>query len=245
MKERPIVVASRRFPAEIEARLESLFGAELNRDGKALERDALADALRRCEILACSVGDRIDAALLDEVGGRVKLIANFGVGVDHIDLAAAKAKGIAVTNTPDVLTDDTADTVIALILMLLRRFGEGERMLRGGGWGGWKPTDFLGRSLRGKKLGVVGMGRIGQAAARRAAVFGMHIHYHNRHRLSGETEVALGATWWPKLDAMLPAVDVLSINAPYSTDTHHLVDARRLALMRPDAFLINTARGGL
>jgi glyoxylate reductase len=245
MKERPTVVAARRFPAEIEARLESLFGAELNRGGKALERDALADALRRCDILACSVGDRIDAALLDEAGGRVKLIANFGVGVDHIDLEAARAKGIAVTNTPDVLTDDTADTVIALMLMLLRRFGEGERMLRGGGWGGWKPTDFLGHALRGKKLGIIGMGRIGQAAARRASAFGMHIHYHNRHRLPAETEKALGATWWPELDAMLAAVDILSLNAPYDAATHHLIDARRLALMRPDAYLINTARGGL
>src|SRR3954447_7423245 len=145
MPERPLVVATRRFPAEVEARMEALFGAELNRSGKALDRAGLAEALRRCEILACSVGDRIDAALLDEAGERVKLVANFGVGVDHVDLTAARAKGIAVTNTPDVLTDDTADIVIALILMLLRRLGEGERMLRGGEWGGWKPTDFLGR----------------------------------------------------------------------------------------------------
>jgi glyoxylate reductase len=201
--------------------------------------------LRGCDVLACSVGDRIDAELIGEAGERVRLIANFGVGVDHIDVAAARAKGIAVTNTPDVLTDDTADIVLALILMTLRRLGEGERMLRAGGWGGWKPTDFLGHGLRGRKLGILGMGRIGQAAARRASAFGMEVHYHNRNRLPGEAEQALSATWWPALDAMLAAVDVVSVNAPYGRDTHHLIDARRLALMRPEAVLINTARGGL
>lgn len=245
MNQRFKVVASRRFPPEVERRMEQLFGAELNSGGKPLDRSELAAALRRCDVLACSVGDRIDAVLLDEAGERVKLIANFGVGVDHIDVAAARAKGIAVTNTPDVLTDDTADVTIALILMALRRLGEGERLLRAGGWGGWKPTDFLGHALRGKKLGILGMGRIGQAVARRAATFGMEIHYRNRNRLPAETEAALGARYWQELDDMLPVVDVLSINAPYGSETHHLIDARRLALMRPDAFLINTARGGL
>src|SRR3954470_988073 len=200
MPDRLEVIVTRRLPEAVEARLEARFGAEINRSGKALSREALASALCGCDVLACSVGDRIDAELIGEAGERVRLIANFGVGVDHIDVAAARAKGIAVTNTPDVLTDDTADVVIALILMLLRRLGEGERMLRGGEWGGWKPTDFLGRSLRGRKLGIIGMGRIGQAAAQRAAAFGMEIHYHNRHRLSAEVEAALGATWWPELD---------------------------------------------
>src|SRR5947209_15631030 len=245
MPERPTVIVTRRLPAAVEARLEHLFGAEINRGGKGLSRAGLADAMRRCDVLACSVGDRIDAALLDEAGARVKLIANFGVGVDHIDVAAARAKGIAVTNTPDVLTDDTADIVIALILMVLRRLGEGERLVREGRWGGWKPTDFLGRALRGRKLGIVGMGRIGQATARRAAAFGMAIHYHKRSRLAADAEAALGAHWWSDLDAMLPVVDLLSINAPYGPATHQLIDARRLALMRPDAILINTARGAL
>jgi glyoxylate reductase len=245
MPEHPKVIATRRFPAETEARMEQLFGAEINRSGKGLTRDQLADAMRRCDVLACSVGDRIDAALIEEAGERVKLIANFGVGVDHIDIAAARARGIAVTNTPDVLTDDTADIAIALILMVLRRLGEGERVVREGRWGGWKPTDFLGRALRGKKLGIVGMGRIGQATVRRAAAFGMEIHYNNRNRLPDETEAAHGARWWAELDAMLPVIDVLSINAPYGAATHKLIDARRLALMRNDAVLINTARGGL
>jgi glyoxylate reductase len=245
MPDRLKVIVTRRLPAPVEAQLEQLFGAEINRSGEALSRDALAAAMRRCDALACSVGDRIDAALLAEAGDRVKLIANFGVGVDHIDVAAARARGIAVTNTPDVLTDDTADIAIALILMVLRRLGEGERLLRDGRWGGWKPTDFLGRALRGKKLGIVGMGRIGQATARRAAAFGMEIHYHKRSRLTDAAEAAHGAHWWAELDAMLPVVDVLSINAPYGAETHKLIDARRLGLMRRDAMLINTARGAL
>jgi glyoxylate reductase len=245
MPDRPKVIVTRRLPAPVEARMEQLFRAEINRSGAALSREALASAMRRCDALACSVGDRIDAALLAEAGERVRLIANFGVGVDHIDVAAARARGIAVTNTPDVLTDDTADIAVALILMVLRRLGEGERLLRDGRWGGWKPTDFLGRALRGKKLGIVGMGRIGQATARRAAAFGMEIHYNNRNRLPDETGAAHGARWWPELDAMLPVVDLLSINAPYGAETHKMIDGRRLALMRRDAILINTARGGL
>lgn len=245
MPDRLEVIVTRRLPPPVEARLEAMFGARINRSGEGLSRDALIDALRSCDVLACSVGDRIDAAALGEAGPRLRLIANFGVGVDHIDVAAARAKGIAVTNTPDVLTDDTADIVIALILMVLRRLGEGERMLRAGGWGGWKPTDFLGHGLRGRKLGIVGMGRIGRAAAQRAAAFGMEIHYHNRRRLPAEAEQALGAHWWEALDPMLPVVDVLSINAPYGPATHHLIDARRLGLMRRDSVLINTARGGL
>jgi glyoxylate reductase len=240
-----LVIATRRFPAPVEARLEALFGAEINRSGSALGRDELVAAVGRADVLACSVGDRMDSALLGEAGERLRLIANFGVGVDHIDLAAARAKGIAVTNTPDVLTDDTTDIVIALILMALRRLGEGERVLRGGAWGGWKPTDFLGRSLAGKKLGIIGMGRIGRAVARRAAAFGMAIHYHNRHRLPADAEAVLGAHWWPELDAMLPEIDLLSLNTPYGAETRHLIDERRLGLMRSDAWLINAARGGL
>jgi glyoxylate reductase len=239
------IVVTRRFPTPVEARMEMLFGAEINRSGTALSRDKLISAVRRCDVLACSVGDRIDAALLEEAGERLRLIANFGVGVDHIDLATARARDIAVTNTPDVLTDDTADIVIALILMALRRLGEGEQLLRAGGWGGWKPTDFLGRSLAGKKLGIIGMGRIGRAVARRAAAFGMEVHYHNRRRLPADAEAALGAFWWAELDAMLPELDLLSLNAPYRADTHHLIDSRRLGLMRRDAWLINAARGGL
>ena len=216
----------------------ALFDAELAGEGRTFDRARLAEAMGRCDVLASNVGDRIDAALIEGAGERLRLIANFGVGTDNIDLAAARARGIAVTNTPGVLTEDTADIVMALILMTLRRLGEGERILRDGRWGGWKPTDFLGRGLAGKVLAIVGMGRIGRAAARRAEAFGMEIHYHNRRRVPGER-----ARYWPDLDAMLAAADVVSVNTPYGPETHHLIDARRLALMKRDAVLINAARG--
>ncbi|MEA3064603.1 MAG: glyoxylate reductase [Sphingomonadales bacterium] len=234
------VVVTRRLPATIEAKLTARFDAELNPADAPMSRKTLSEAMRRCDVLAPTVSDRIDAALLAEAGGRVRLIANFGAGTDHIDLAAAKARGIAVTNTPDVLTEDTADLVMALILVGLRRLGEGERSLRAGRWRGWGPTDQLGRSLAGKALGIVGLGRIGRAVARRASAFGMAVHYHNRRPAP-----ATDARYWPDLDAMLAIVDVVSLNAPYGPHTHHLIDARRLALMRPEAWLINAARGAL
>ncbi len=234
------VVVTRRLPAGVEADLARRFDVELNSADVPFGRDRLADAIRRCDVLAPTVGDRIDSGLIAGAGERLRLIANFGAGTDHIDLAAARARGIAVTNTPDVLTEDTADLVMALILMAPRRLGEGERILRSGRWGGWGPTDQLGSSLTGKALGIVGMGRIGRAVARRARAFGMSVHYHNRRPVPDEE-----ARYWPDLDAMLGEMDVVSLNAPYGPETHHLIDRRRLGLMRSDSWLINAARGGL
>lgn len=239
------LIVTRRLPASVEARMVERFDAELNHGAQGFTRERLADAMARCDILASSVADRIDAALIEGAGPRLRLIANFGVGVDNIDLEAARARGIAVTNTPGVLTEDTADLVLALILMTMRRLGRGERALRAGQWRGWGPTDQLGASLTGKALGIVGMGRIGRAAALRAKACGMAIHYHNRRPLAPEDERALGARFWPDLDAMIAHVDVLSVNAPYAPETHHLIDARRIALMQPHAVLINAARGAL
>lgn len=234
------VVVTRRLPASVEASLAKRFDAELNSEDSTFDRKRLKDAMRRCDVLVPSVRDRIDSGLIVEAGERLRLIANFGAGTDNIDLAAARARGIAVTNTPDVLTQDTADLVMALILIGPRRLGEGERNLRAGRWCGWGPTDQLGRSLTGKALGIVGMGRIGRAVAARARAFGMAVHYHNRRPVP-ETD----ARYWPNLDSMLPEMDVVSLNAPYGPDTHHLIDRRRLALMRGDSWLINAARGGL
>lgn len=234
------VIVTRRLPGTVEERLAARFDSELNPDDAAFDRGRLADAMRRCEVLAPSVRDRIDSALIAGAGERLRLIANFGAGTDNIDLAAARARGIAVTNTPGVLTEDTADLVIALILMTLRRLGEGEANLRAGRWRGWGPTDQLGRGLNGKALGIVGMGRIGSAVARRARAFGMSVHYHNRRPAAHPD-----GRFWPDLDALLREMDVVSLNAPYGPETHHLIDRRRLGLMRSDAWLINAARGGL
>jgi glyoxylate reductase len=234
------VIVTRKLPETVEAQLAARFDAELNPADIPFDRDRLSEAIQRCDVLAPSVRDRIDAALLAGAGERLKLIANFGAGTDNIDLAAARARGIAVTNTPGVLTEDTADLVMALILMTLRRLGDGEANLRGGAWRGWGPTDQLGRSLTGKALGIIGMGRIGAAVARRARAFGMAVHYHNRRPVAGGE-----AQYWPNLDSMLAAMDVVSLNAPYGPETHHILDARRLSLMRPEAWLINAARGGL
>lgn len=234
------VIVTRRLPATVEAKLAAAFDAELNGADAPFDRDRLREAMARCDVLAPTVTDRIDAGLIEGAGERLGLIANFGAGTDNIDLAAARARGIAVSNTPDVLTEDTADLVIALILMGLRGLGEGERVIRSGRWRGWSPTDQLGRSLAGKALGIVGMGRIGAAVARRAAAFGMTLHYHNRRPVAGT-----GARYWPELDSMLGAMDVVSLNAPYGPATHHLIDRRRLGLMRRDCWLINAARGGL
>jgi glyoxylate reductase len=234
------VIVTRKLPEAVEARLTDRFEVELNSDDRPFTRERLRDSMSRCDVLAATVPDRIDGELIAQAGERLGLIANFGVGTDNIDLAAARRRGIKVTNTPNCLTEDTADLVLALILMAPRRLGEGERILRAGRWSGWGPTDQLGRSLTGKALGIVGMGRIGRAVARRARALGMSIHYHNR-RPAEEEE----ARYWPDLDAMLPAMDVVSLNAPYGAETHHLIDRRRLGLIRPDAWLINAARGGL
>jgi len=234
------VVVTRRLPVSVEAKLAERFEAELNPADRVFDRARLREAMRRCDVLAPSVRDRIDAELIAGAGERLRLIANFGAGTDNIDLPAARARGIAVTNTPDVLTEDTADLVMALILIGPRRLGEGERNLRAGRWRGWGPTDQLGRSLTGKALGIIGLGRIGSAVARRARAFGMSVHYHNRRPVA-ETD----ALYWPDPDSMLREMDVVSLNAPYGPETHHWIDRRRLGLMRGDAWLINAARGSL
>jgi glyoxylate reductase len=222
-----------------------LFDVELNLDDMPMSQEALAAAAARCDVLVPTVTDHIDAAVINAgaTAGRLKLMANFGVGVDHIDLSAARAARIAVSNTPGVLTDDTADLVMALILSVPRRLGEGEKLVRAGQWQGWAPTGMLGHRITGKRLGIIGMGRIGRAVATRARAFGLTVHYHNRHRLPGEVEAELEATWWDNLDAMLARVDFITLNCPHTPETHHLLDARRFALMQRHAYVINAARG--
>jgi glyoxylate reductase len=239
----PRVVVTRKLPDRIETRLRELFDARLNRDDRPFTADELAEAMAQADVLVPTVTDRISAAVIAAAGPRLRLIASFGTGVDHIDLDAAKARGILVANTPGVLTEDTADTTMALILATMRRLTAGERLVRAGEWEGWSPTSMLGHRPGGKKLAILGMGRIGTAVARRARAFGMSIHYHNRRRLPPEREAEIGATWWESLDQMLGQADVLSINCPHTPATFHLLSARRLALLRPHAFLVNTARG--
>jgi glyoxylate reductase len=239
------LLVARKLPEAVEARMAALFDAVLNPGDAPMPRAALVEALAESDVLVPSVANPVDAALLQAAGPGLKLVANFGVGVDNIDLEAARARGIAVTNTPGVLTEDTADIALALMLMAARRLGTGERTLRAGGWRGWGPTDQLGTSLTGKRLGVIGMGRIGQALARRARALGMRVEYHSRHRVGAEVEAALEARFQPDLDAMLGEADFVSLHTPYSAATHHLLDRRRLALLRPHAFLINTARGAI
>jgi glyoxylate reductase len=195
------------------------------------------------DVLVPTVTDRIDADLLAQSGPQLKLIASFGTGVDHIDLGAARARGLTVTNTPGVLTEDTADMTMALILAVARRLAEGERLVRGGQWTGWSPTGMLGARLGGKRLGIIGMGRIGQAVARRARAFGLSVHYHNRNRVHPEVEAELDATFWPSLDQMLSRMDIVSVNCPRTPATFHLLSARRLKLLRRDALIVNTSRG--
>jgi len=239
------VIVARRLPDPVEARMAALFDAVLNPGDAPMPRAALVEALAACDVLVPSVANPVDAALLQGAGPRLKLVANFGVGVDNIDLEAARARGIAVTNTPGVLTEDTADIALALMLMAARRLGAGERTLRAGAWRGWGPTDQLGTSLTGKRLAIVGMGRIGQALARRARAVGMRVEYHSRHRVGAEVEAGVEARFQPDLDAMLGEADFVSLHAPYSAATHHLLDRGRLALLKPQAFLINTARGAI
>jgi glyoxylate reductase len=241
----PKVVVTRELTDAVMDRLEELFDTSNNRADAPMSRAQLAEAMATCDVLVPTVTDRIDAELIDGAGERLKLIANFGAGIDHIDLAAARARDIIVTNTPGVLTDDTADMTMALILSVPRRLAEGEKLMRSGRWTGWSPGGMLGRRIGGKKLGIVGMGRIGQAVAARARAFGLSVHYHNRHRLPEVLEGQLGATWHADLDTMLGQVDIVSINAPHTPQTEHLIDARRLALLQPHVYLINTSRGDI
>ena len=240
---KPKVIVTRRLPDAVETRLRELFDTELNLSDAPLSREALIDAVGRCDVLAPTITDRIDAGVLEQAGDRLKLIANFGAGVDHIDVAAAIARGITVTNTPGVLTEDTADLTLALMMTVSRRIVEGARSIEAGEFKGWAPTWMMGRRLSGKRLGIIGMGRIGQAVARRARAFGMQIHYHNRTPVSPRIAEDLEATYWESLDQMLARMDIVSVNCPHTPATFHLLSARRLKLMKPSAIIVNTARG--
>lgn len=240
---RPLVIVTRKLPEVIETRLMELFEARLNLDDRPMTADELKAALAEAQVLVPTVTDRLDKSVLAAAGPNLKLIASFGTGVDHIDLDEAKNRGITVTNTPGVLTEDTADMTMALILAVARRLGEGERLLRSGRWTGWSPTSMLGARLSGKRLGIVGMGRIGTALARRARAFGLSIHYHNRRRVDATVESELEATYWEGLDQMLGHMDVVSVNCPHTPATYHLISARRLRRLKPHAILVNTSRG--
>ncbi|MBM3929393.1 MAG: D-glycerate dehydrogenase [Sphingomonadales bacterium] len=242
---RPRVIVTRDLPDAVLARLSALFDARLNPTDIPMDRAALAAAMVDCDVLVPTVTDTIDADLIAAAGPRLKLIANYGAGVNHIDLKAARARRILVTNTPGVLTEDTADMTMALILSVPRRLAEGEKLVRSGAWSGWSPGGMLGHRIGGKALAIVGMGRIGQAVARRARAFGLTIHYHNRHRLPKVVEAELQAEWHPNLDEMLAAADILTLHTPRNADSENLIDARRIALMKRSAYLINTSRGGI
>ena len=237
------VVVTRRLPEAVEIRLKELFDVELRETDAAMTRDELAAAMQRADVLVPTITDQIDAGLLGQAGERLKLIANFGAGVDHIDVASARQRGILVSNTPGVVTDDTADMAMALILAVTRRIPEGLAAMQAGTWQGWSPLGFLGGRIAGRRLGILGMGRIGQAVARRAQAFGMQVHYHNRRRLRPEIEEPLEASWWESLDQMVARVDILSINCPHTPATFHLMNARRLRLMKQSAVIVNTSRG--
>ncbi len=237
------VIVTRKLPDPIETRLMELFDVRLNLDDKPFSQADLIAAAKEAGVLVPTVTDRIDAGVLVQANPDLRLIANFGTGVDHIDLATARQRGITVTNTPGVLTEDTADMTLALMLAVPRRLCEGERHLRDGDWKGWSPTGMLGHRIWGKRLGIIGMGRIGSAVARRAKAFGMQIHYHNRNRVHEETERELEATYWESLDQMLARMDIVSVNCPHTPATFHLLSARRLALLRAHAYIVNTARG--
>ncbi len=240
---KPTVLLTRKLPQEIETRLEGLFDTRLNADDTPMTAKALKTAAAEADVLVPTVTDRITAEVIAALPDRCRLIANFGVGVDHIDLAAAAARRVMVTNTPGVLTEDTADLTMALMLCAPRRLGEGERLARTGNWRGWSPTFMMGHRVSGKRLGIIGMGRIGQAVAKRARGFSMSIHYHNRNRVHPQIEAALEATWWDDLDRMLAGMDFVSINCPHTRQTHHLLNAARLRALQPHAYVVNTARG--
>ncbi|HPD92286.1 MAG: D-glycerate dehydrogenase [Rhodobacter sp.] len=237
------VVVTRRLPDPVETRLKELFDAELRDDDTRMSREDLVEAMKRADVLVPTVTDSIDAALLAQAGERLKLIANYGAGVDHIDVQSARQRGILVSNTPGVVTEDTADMTLALMLAVTRKIPQGLAEMQAGDWRGWSPMAHLGGRIGGKRLGILGMGRIGQAVARRAQAFGMQIHYHNRRRLRPEVEGPLEATYWESLDQMVARMDVISINCPHTPSTFHLMNARRLKLMKPSAVIVNTSRG--
>jgi len=242
-KKKPLVVVTRRLPEGVETRMRELFDARLNLNDAPMSQAEIVEAMKEADVLVPTITDEINAHMIAQAGDSLKLIANFGTGVDNIDVTSALRRGVTVTNTPGVLTEDTADMTMALILSTARRLVEGSRAIPDGLWHGWSPTWMLGRRITGKRLGIVGMGRIGQAVARRARAFGLSIHYHNRRRVSPQIEEALEATYWDSLDQMLARMDFISINCPHTPATFHLLSARRLKYLRPEAILVNTARG--
>ena len=240
---KPKVVVTRKLPDSVETRMMELFDVELNLNDEPMSESQLINAVKGCDILVPTVTDEINASVINAAGKNFKMIANYGAGVDHIDLGAARKKKIVVTNTPDVLTEDTADMTMALILAVPRRLVAGEKVLREGKWKGWSPTWMLGHRIHGKRLGIIGMGRIGRAVAKRAKGFGLSIHYHNRNRVHADVEAELEATYWESLDQMLARMDIISINCPHTPATYHLLSARRLKLLQKHAYIVNTARG--
>ena len=243
MPPKPLVVVTRKLPDAIETRMMELFDVRLNLDDEPMTQAQLIEAVKIATVLVPTVTDRIDSAVLSQAGPKLRLIASFGTGVDHIDLATARQRGITVTNTPGVLTEDTADMTMALILAVPRRLTEGERLIRSGSWTGWGPTTMLGHRIWGKRLGIIGMGRIGSAVARRARGFGLAVHYHNRRRVHPDLEAELEATYWESLDQMVARMDIISINCPHTPATYHLLSARRLKLLPRHAYIVNTSRG--
>jgi glyoxylate reductase len=243
MARKPVVIVTRKLPDVVETRMRELFDARLNDSDRQLSRAELVDALRSCEILVPTITDRLDAGVLAEAGPNLKMIANYANGFDNIDITTALARGLMVTNTPGVLTGDTADATMALILAVPRRFIEGASVLKHGGFRGWSPTWMLGHRLAGKRLGIIGMGRIGEAVARRAKAFGLQIHYHNRKPVRAHVETELEATYWENLDSMLARMDIVSVNCPLTPATFQMLSARRLKLLKPTAIIVNTARG--
>ena len=237
------VVVTRKLPAPVELRLKELFDAKLNDDDHPFTQEELVEAMQSADVLVPTVTDRLDGRVMARAGEQLRLIAQFGAGVDNIDVQSAVQRGITVTNTPGVLTDDTADVAMALILSVPRRLFEGADVMNSGGFDGWTPTWMMGRRLAGKRLGIIGMGRIGQAVARRAKAFGLQIHYHNRKPVSPRIEELLEATYWDSLDQMLSRMDIVSVNCPHTPATFHLMNARRIELMKPEAYIVNTARG--
>lgn len=242
-KDKPLVILTRRLPEGIESRMAELFTLERNEADIPMSREALCAAIARADVFVPTLTDRIDADLIAQAGSKLRLIANFGNGTDHIDVSAAMKKGITVTNTPGVLTEDMADFTMALIVAVSRRFVEGARVIPDGNWHGWSPSWMLGRRIHGKRLGIIGMGRIGLSVARRARAFGLEVHYHNRRPAPKRIEEEVQATYWDSLDRMLAHIDILSIHCPHTPATFHLLTTRRLRLMKPEAILINTARG--
>src|SRR5437762_4473692 len=241
---KPLAVVTRMLPDTVETRMPELFDARLKLDDKPMSQAELAEAVKVADVLVPTINDRVDSALLGQSGEKLRLIANFGNGVDNIDVATALQRGITVTNTPGVLTEDTADMTMALILAVPRRLAEGSVVLTGDTeWSGWTPTWMLGHRIWGKRLGIIGMGRIGQAVARRARAFGLQIHYHNRKKVAPQIEEEVEATYWESLDQMLARMDIISVNCPHTPATYHLLSARRLQLVRPEAYIVNTARG--